>query len=209
MGRIRPIGLSVLALAAGLALGACGGSGSNSSGGSVSQKSVSTETTSAQAGPQVDGSKIGAPPLEVSPGGAAQFKVKGNGYRYKQFGREGTRSELVAAAESLRAYLIVLAEERWDDACSYLSKEAVESVESLSQTTSAKTCGGILDAITAPFSKRTAREATVIDAGAVRRDKAANAYLLYRGTKGAIYSIPMIIEDGVWKVGGVGSTLLN
>lgn len=193
---------------AGSVLLGCGGSGTSSDSDSTSTPSTVAEHVPPQIR-NVDGSAIGAPPLEVSPGGAAQFSVKGNGYRYKKFGREGTRSELVAAAESVRAFHIVLAEEKWKEACSFLSKAAIENVESLAKSTSANTCGGILDAITAPFTKKAARETAVLDAGALRRDKEEGAYLLYYGAGKAVYSIPMSREGGVWKVAGVGATLLN
>jgi hypothetical protein len=151
------------------------------------------------------------PPLKVSGGGSAKYRVKGGDNSIQEFGEESDEAELREAAEALHGFYVTRAEERWDAACSYLTAQLVEQFEAFASRApklKGADCGEFLKAFTRPLPPSIVREITRVDAVSLRRE-GDRAFLLYRGDEGTLYAMPMGQEDGAWKVGSVAPTPVN
>lgn len=227
-GGTRPIiSLAATAFVAVL-LVACGGSGSDGS--------TSTSASSGEAGTQgngasqkqqkegTEGNEKGShetfkskqhtaaevsTPLVVSGGGAEQFRVKGGDNSIQEFGEESDESELEAAAETVHDFYVARATGSWEEACSYTSASLREQLEQLAKKSSVKGCGPFLEAFTSELSASQWREITQIDAGSLRRD-GEQGFLIYTGADAkTIYAMPLVEEDGEWKVTALSASPLN
>jgi hypothetical protein len=232
LGGIRPFAALVVAILAMVALGACGGSGSDTT---ASENSTGTATPppasehsgteansnapgggSSEAKPKSSGSGESSPgvetaPLKVSGGGSAQYRVKGGDNSIQDFGEESGESELEEAAASLHDFLVARAGGDWAAACSHLSKTTERQLEQLASQSSKLSgagCAGILAALTPPLPAKVQRESTIVDAGSLRTE-GEQAFLIYRGAEGTVYAIPMKPEGGAWKVGALAATPLS
>jgi len=175
-----------------------GGDGSHSDGGKQDQGKGSR-------------SQNVAVPLKVSGGGSAQFRVKGGDNSVQEYGAEGSESELQEVAETVHSFYVAQAEERWEEACSYLAQSNVESLERLAaQAPQLRRagCGAILAAFTRPLPASLEREITTVDAGSFRHE-GEQGFLIYYGGGGTIYSMPMREEDGSWKVAALSGSAIG
>jgi hypothetical protein len=150
-------------------------------------------------------------PLEVSGGGAEQFRTKGGDNSVQEYGDEGDESELQEVAEIVHSFYVARIEEKWDTACSYLAKSNIEQLEQLaSQSPEFKDagCGPILKAFTRPLPPAIQREITTVDAGSFRHDE-EQGFLIYYGPDRTVYSMPMRNEGGGWKVGALSGSVIG
>jgi hypothetical protein len=227
----RPIALaSLAALLCGmaLALSACGGSEDSTS-------TASTAASTAESNPKgngsgesdrgggsgsktADGGGSGSTskgssvtPLKVSGGGSDQFRVKGGGDNsVQEFGDEGDEGQLSEAAETVHDFYARRATGDWAGACALLSKSLRRRLEQLAKTTPqahGADCPSFLAFSTADLSPAEWRQITTVDAGSLRYE-GEQAFLIYYGPEHTVYAMPMIGEDGTWKVNALTSAAL-
>ena len=145
--------------------------------------------------------------------------TKGADNSVQEYGTEQSQAERTEAAIALQAYLNARLQEDWSKVCSYLAKAPKEQLERFIESPKGKEAGleGCPDAMAAlggeglPASQ--AREQSTITevlsfrgGGGIPGDP---AYLIYTAPPGrTLYSMPMYLEGGEWKVGlAVGSEL--
>jgi hypothetical protein len=227
--RWSAVGL-VCALFVALALAACGGGDDSTStqapmptattgkGQQSAEKQAPSEGKSdagggKSGGSQEDtgGSQVNAAPLKVSGGGSAQFRVKGGDNSVQNYGDEAGESELQEVAERVHSFYVARVAEEWQRACSYLSAKVIEGFENLASGApelKGKGCVGVLNAFTKSVPASLQRQLTSIDAAALRSE-GEQGFLLYTGPPGkTVYSMPLQLEDGEWKLGAVSASAL-
>lgn len=158
-----------------------------------------------------DGAQNVATPLQVSGGGSDQFLTKGGDNSIQEYGDEGDESELQEVAEIVHGFYVVRAEEKWEEACSYLAKSNVEQLEQLaSQSPQFKDqgCGPILKAFTRPLPAEIQRQITAVDAGSFRHD-GEQGFLIYYGSDKTVYAMPLRNEGGTWKVAALSGSAIG
>ncbi|HUC08029.1 MAG TPA: hypothetical protein VMR96_08055, partial [Solirubrobacterales bacterium] len=124
---------------------------------------------------------------------------------------EGDESELQEVAEIVHDFYVARAEEKWDTACSYLSKGNIEQLEQLAaQSPEFKDagCAPILKAFTRPLPAAIQREITSVDAGSFRHE-GEQGFLIYYGADQTVYAMPLKQEDGTWKVTALSGSALG
>lgn len=150
-------------------------------------------------------------PLKVSGGGSGQFRAKGGDNSVQNYGDEGDESELEEVAGIVHSFYVARAEEKWEEACSYLAKSNVEQLEQLASQSpqfKGKGCAPILKAFTRPVPASVSREITTVDAGSFRHDD-EQGFLIYRGAENTIYAMPLRNEDGVWQVAALSGSAIG
>jgi hypothetical protein len=205
-----------------LLLAACGGSDStttatdNGSGGGTQGENDAGITQQAQNGADKS-SATGftaeevEEPLEVSGGGAEQFRVKGGDNSIQEFGEESDESELQEAAETVHSFFVARATGDWKGACSYLSKSMSAQLEQLAKNSTEledKSCASFLESFTGKLTASEWRETTTVDAGSLRTED-EQAFLIYYGPDKTVYAMPLADEDGTFKVGGLAGNPLG
>ncbi len=179
--------------------------------------SASTSTEAAQqsgdepndgTGGEPENADFEPPPLRVSGGGSAQFIVKDGDNSIANFGEEGDESELREAAETVYGLYVDRAEGDWAGACARLAEELLEKLEQLAATSEAKNCPEFLEAFTTHLSDAAWAEIATVDAASLRND-GKQAFLIYRGAGDEVYAMPLLAEDGEWKVTGLSATNLG
>jgi hypothetical protein len=145
-----------------------------------------------------------------SAGGAAQFESKGGDNSIQEYGSEPSGSEFAAAAEVLHAYLDARAIGAWGAACERLaprvSRELVGQLGA-GQVGKEAACSEVLAGLTAAVPRAALREAAEADVGALRVE-GESGFLLFRGAQGEDFFIPMVREDGGWKVAAIAASPL-
>jgi hypothetical protein len=228
----RPFAALIAAVLVAALLAACGGSDAESSGSTQATATDSSTSEPAasgsddskdnpsqshgqskdqQRGGGGSGSQEVETPLKVSGGGAEQFRTKGGDNSIQEYGDEGEESELQEAAEIVHSFYVARAEEKWDTACSYLSKGNIEQLEQLGEQSPQFKNGGcapILKTFTRPLPAAVQREITTVDAGSFRRE-GEQGFLIYYGAGQTVYAMPMREEDGTWKVTALSGTTLG
>jgi hypothetical protein len=234
MGRAGIAMLSIAAAVVLLALGlaACGGGDDGDS------TSTSTATTAQQGaqGSSGNGSKAkdkgkqggnggkssgsggdnagNAKPIRHSDsgGGSTQYRVKGGDNSVQNFGDEADTSERDQAAEAVHGFLDARANQDWAKACSYLAttvKEQLESVAEKSEQFKGKGCPAILEALSSQANRKLLREeAAQASVGSLRTED-ERAFVIFRGLEKTVYTIPMVDEDGEWRLGSIAPTPLS
>jgi hypothetical protein len=188
MGGAPKLGLALVVaslLATGLA--ACGG-GSDSTGSTAGAATAATADK-------------GAPP---SAEGSAGFRTPGGDNSIQNFGEEADAAEVEAATSTLAPYLAARAKNEWAQECAYLAKSAVVPLERLASSSpqlKGKDCAAILAAILSGASSSTAD--TAADGIASLRVEGDRAFALYHGARGIDFFVPMVKENGKWKVGAL------
>ena len=208
--------LLVFALAALLALGlaACGGGDSSDS---TAAGTTSTTTTEAHGsgndagGQSGNNGGSGGGPDNSSGGsgsaakGSSSFRTLGGDNSIQNFGNEADTGEVEAATAALDSYLQARSKGDWSESCAYLAKAAVAPLEQLASSSSqlkGKGCGAILAALEGRVPA--ASRASTLTAGvAALRVDGERAFALYHGPDGVNYFVPMVKEDGKWKVGAL------
>jgi len=185
---------------------------SSQTGGNQDQnQSGNDQSQSQQDGSSGSGSQNVETPLEVSGGGSEQFRSKGGDNSIQDYGEEGDESELQEAAEVVHGFYVARAEEKWDTACSYLSKGNIEQLEQLGAQSAefkGSGCGPVLKAFTRPLPAAIQREITTVDAGSFRRE-GEQGFLIYYGAGQTVYAMPLREEGGSWKVTALSGSALG
>ena len=224
----------ICALVAALTLAACGGGGDSTS----TQAQATTAPATAPAGQSREskqkkasknggsesGNKSGgsqegnaashhvnAAPLKVSGGGSSQFKVKGGDNSVQEYGAEAGESELQEVAERVHSFYVARIAGEWARACSYLAKPTIEGFEELAAKApqlKGKGCPAVLAALTKSVPASLQRQLTTVNAAALRSE-GEQGFLIYTGPpEKTVYSMPLRLEGGVWKVSAVSASAL-
>lgn len=147
-----------------------------------------------------------------SGGGAAQYEEKGGDNSVQEFGEEAESSEFEAAAAALHNFLDARAEQNWAATCNHIAANLIESFEELA--TQAKQledrgCAGVLEKLVNPAAKQAIEaEAQQADVRSVRSE-GDQAFVIYATTDGSVMLMPMVNEDGAWKVSSLAGSSLN
>lgn len=227
--------LVALLLATGLA--ACGGGGSSSStaaeaGGQAQSESgpgnaakqgqakSDNEGKSGGSGEEKQSGGSGSSASDFAPkhhhdsgGGSEQFRVKGGDNSVQEFGSEADTSERDAAAAALHNFLDARAEGNSAAACNYMSKSTIKSFESLAVQLKKESeppgCAEILEQLTNPAAKQSMQaEAARANVGSLRIE-GERSFIIYTGVDGTVLAMPMVNEEGAWKVAGIAGTPLS
>jgi hypothetical protein len=153
----------------------------------------------------------GVSPLEVSGGGAAQFRAEGGDNSIPDFGAEAGSEELREAAEAVHGFFAALATEEWAAACPRLSRKVATSTERLAAAApgfQGGDCAAALAALFGQVSAAEGREATALDAASLRH-QGKQGFLIYRGAQGKAYFVRLAREDGRWVVDALSPTPLS
>lgn len=160
---------------------------------------------SSQGGPKSPpGGSSSAPtpvaPLRVSGGGSAQFHVEGGDNSVQDYGSEAAEPELAEVAERVHAFYVARVRGEWAKACSYLAEATARQLAASSPGQERSACAASLATLTKPVSDSLAREATTVDAAALRQE-GSQAFLLYTAPPAkTVYAMPLRLEDGDWKL---------
>jgi hypothetical protein len=158
------------------------------------------------------GASVDPAPLKVSGGGSDQFRVKGGDNSIQSWGEESDESQLEEAARAVHAFYVARANEEWAEACTYLAssmKEQLKQFAAQSDPQGSPDCATLLKALTRhPLPASVRRESTIVDAGSLRIDE-DNSFLIYRGVDRTVFAMPVVEEDGAWKLTLISPTALS
>jgi hypothetical protein len=144
-----------------------------------------------------------------SGGGSASFRHKGGDNSIPEYGEEASDQEREEAADALHGYLDSLAAQRWEAACSYLSASQLAMLDQLpeisKQQSDLEGCPEVLAALNGGASQGALEVAAKVDVASLRVEE-DRAFMLYRGADGENYVMPMIREEGAWRVGSLAGT---
>lgn len=153
-----------------------------------------------------------ATPLTVSGGGSDQFRTKGGDNSIQEYGEEGDETELQEVSEIVHSFFVARAEEKWEQACSYLAQSNIEQLEQLASQSPQfkdKGCAPVLKAFTRPLPAAVQREITTVDAGSFRHDDEQGFLVYYGAPDRTVYAMPLRNEDGAWKVGALSGSAIG
>lgn len=175
-----------------LAIAACGGSSTQqsepaSTGQAQSEESVPTDGSTQEAS---------------SNGGGALKKLRASILHY---GREATKADTTAAAQSVSAFFLDREQQIWGAACSYLETAMKKRTQQIGGRGDAG-CGRGVEALTTTATKAEG-ESTIVRVNGLRR-KGRQGFLIYTTEAGQTNAMLMILEGGKWKLGGVNPTPL-
>jgi hypothetical protein len=175
------------------AIAACGGSSTQQSEPASTDQPESGESTSAS------GSKSKA----NSPEAQAMASLRAS---ILQYGREGTKADAAAAAQTLRAFFVDRDHEFWGAACSYLLAEMRAKARQVGGGRGDAGCGRGIVALTATATTAEG-EAAVVAVKGLRRN-GRQGFLIYTTEAGNTNAILMGLEGGEWRLVGVNPTPL-
>ena len=130
---------------------------------------------------------------------AGQNEIKGSDHSIQNFGKESSDVELDEAAEALHGYLDARAAGAWSDACKHLTPSLVAAISSTVQGAAGKGCPALLSAFFANAPESSLQEEATADVASLRA-KGDSGFAIYSGVGGAVYFIPMVRQEGHWKV---------
>lgn len=191
--------LSILVIAALLALGvtACGG-GDDSTG------STATSTAAGESGSGEStggGAESTTGEGAASKKGSAGFIVPGGDNSIQSYGEEADAGERKKAEEALAAYLDARAAGDWAKACAHLAATAVKPLEQLAA--SSPKLKGNCAALLAQLQKAvppSELDSTLINGLASLRVQGNRAFALYHGPRGTDYFVLMEKDGDGWTV---------
>jgi hypothetical protein len=140
--------------------------------------------------------------------GSAGFRTPGGDNSVQNFGEEAEATEREAAEAALAGYLEARAEGDWAGQCDYLAKVTLKPIEQLaarSPEVKGKGCAALLEALSAGLPA-SARADTMTDGIGSLRVEGERGFVLYHGAEGVDYFVPMLDEDGEWKVAALAPT---
>lgn len=141
-----------------------------------------------------------------SESGSKSFIVPGGDNSIQRFGGEADSSERERAAAALESFLDAQANREYARACSLMSEAtqgALEQLATASKKFKGADCATILRALTSGASPVAARTYAPTRGVASLRVKGDRGFALYHGSHGTDYFMPMVKEDGEWKVGSL------
>lgn len=190
----------LLALVALLATGlvACGGDSGDST-------AASTAATTQESTTEASSDDEGSGDRSSADDGSASFRTPGGDNSIQDFGEEASSGELDEASTALSAYLEARAKDDWAKQCTLLAKATVAPLEQLAARSAqfkGKGCAAVLEALMgrAPASTRAN---TLTHSVASLRVEGDRSFALYHGPGGVSYFVPMVKEDGQWKLGAI------
>lgn len=154
-----------------------------------------------------DGASSGDAPSSKGQGSAA-FHTKGGDNSIQDYGEEADGSELDAAEAALTAYFDARAQDDWDEQCEDLAETAVKPLEQLaagSAQLKGKGCPALVEALTAGVPAASRANPMTSGLASLRRED-ERGFALFHGPKGVDYFIPMVEEDGEWKVAALAAS---
>lgn len=190
--------LALLAFA--FALAGCGG-GEDATGGEETNAGEPVET--AVAGDPREKLKS----HEDSGGGAAQYENARSAGTVVEWGEEAGPEDFEAVAAALHGYLDAKAVRDWALACEYMSQEAIESIAQFDPAGEEAECSQLLENFSSGTAPEILRRLAIADVGSVRI-AGDEAHALYTGAKGFGFFMPMVREDGLWKVRALAPSIL-
>lgn len=212
---MRGVSKPLLALAAilllALSLSACGGGDSDDSTATTGEATatVPPQSSGDQGEPSGDAGEASSPSSDSSAAsaptgeGSAAFRTPGGDNSIQNFGEEPDSSEIDAANAALAGYMQARSKEDWEGMCTYLAATTLKPLEDLAARAAqfkGQGCAAILRGLLST-SQSLSRANTLTDGIASFRVEGERGFALYHGPKGADYFVPMVNEDGEWKVG--------
>jgi hypothetical protein len=216
--------LLLLAIVALLAAGltACGGDSGDSTGTTASTPTETTATSPSGgeggkadkggskkngegSGESTSGSGSKSDPNEK---GSESFIVPGGDNSIQNYGDEAETGELEEAEREISGFLDARAKGDWAGVCTYLAKTTLKPIETLAAKAAqlkGKDCGELLETLSGA-TPAAARVNTMTNGLASFRAEGERGFALYHGADGADYFVPMVNEDGSWKVGALAPT---
>ena len=195
-GVAKPLLACLLVALLALGIVACGDDGGDDS--ATGSTAATTQETPGSAAP--DGGDSG--------GASAEFLTPGGDNSIQNFGEEADGGELEAATAALSGFLEARADSDWAAQCEYLAAAAVKPLEQLgaqSPQLKGKDCAAILESLSGGLPA-SPRASTLVDGVASLRVEGERGFALYHGPKGVDYFVPMVKENGEWKVGSLAPT---
>jgi hypothetical protein len=133
--------------------------------------------------------------------GAAAFIAPSGDNSIPEYGSEASSTERAEATASLRVYLSARANGDWSGACARMAAPVRQQAEALAKA-SKPTVTGCESAYTVLSKYASAEELDdpFLGALAAFRVKGDKAFALFYGPRDQQYMMPMVSEDGAWKV---------
>lgn len=183
-------------------------------------KGSSTGKTAQQQDGAGDGADttVTTPPISFAPqegsttAAPGVTTVKGGDNSVQNYGVESSADERTRVAIIVQAYLNARAAEQWAKACSYLMKPIRAGLERFGGQAQRQgrdpsvpdSCAGVLKALTASVPAGALRSSSTIDEVLSFRVDGEQGFLLFEGPpRATLYSVPMRLEGGEWKVGSL------
>jgi hypothetical protein len=137
-------------------------------------------------------------------GPGPQIKVTRANEKIVDFGSEASAPDREAAAKVLRVNLEAREAADFSTQCSTLGLVTLEEVVGSRKQSPLRKCPAALEKLAEPLAgSAKSRRNTLGQAGVTMRIKGKDGYVLYHGTDGKDYAMPMTDEDGQWKVDGL------
>lgn len=175
-----------------LALAALAGVFSSCGDDSASDATATQATTTAAASGKYE---IG--PLEFPAKGPDAYRIRGYREDIPAYGVEASEEELRQAATYVHGYGVGRLEEDWPKACRYASESMVRRQAAVVGLPKGSSCEEVLERIP-DIVLGSEYERTEVEANSLRVE-GKKGYLLYHGGAAPNF-MPVIEEDGVWKV---------
>ena len=141
--------------------------------------------------------------LPLRDDGSASFRTPGGDNSIQNFGEEADAAEVDEASATLSGYMEARAKDDWAKQCTLLAQDRGGAARTARHPLAPVQGQGLRGdprgaAGTAPASTRTN---TLTDGIASLRFEDDRGFALYHGTGGVDYFVPMVKEDGQWKIG--------
>jgi len=124
----------------------------------------------------------------------------------EDFGSEATGEERSEIEATFEGYLMALADEDYDAACSYLAASVQQSLAQFVGK-GAKGCPAALPAVLAPTAGEIAREQANGEITKIRVED-DNSFVVFRAPGAELYNMTIVNEDGEWNVASVAASIL-
>ncbi len=137
--------------------------------------------------------------------GSDAFRTPGGDNSIQDYGDEADSDQREAAEASIVAYLDARAAGNWAESCEYLATAAVEPLEQLAESSpqlKGKGCAAIIGALSAQLPA-SSRANPVTEGIASLRFEDERGFALFHGRGGVDFFLPVVEEDGEWKVGAL------
>ncbi len=142
-----------------------------------------------------------------SGGGARQFMTPGGDNSVPEYGTEASSRDRARAATVLHAYLDSEVVGDWAGACAYLSASMVGYLESVSQA-GQRECPTVLREINSNASRESLQRAAKVDVGSLRVE-GQQGFLIFFGPEQFPFAMPVVEEDGEWRLSALEGTPLS
>lgn len=146
-----------------------------------------------------------------SGGGSEQYRVKGGDNSVQDFGAEASEEEFDEAAAAVHGFFDARVRGDWEAACSYLASDVTASLKQItgnSEELQGADCATVLETISQGAPQSAFKAAAVADIGSLRVE-GERAFVLYRGSGGTVFAMPMKNENGSWKLASLAGTPIS